>query len=44
MVAGARNAAEKKVPGKIIDFDLDEDHLHSRAWKSTWPVVDLFAA
>ena len=44
MVAGARDAAEKKPPGKIIDFEFDEEYLQIRAQKSTWLVVDLLAA
>ena len=32
------------LPGKIIDFDCDEDHLQVRAQNSISFVADLFAA
>ena len=44
MVAGARYAPEKKIPGKIIDFDFDAERVYIAAANSVSFVVSVLAA
>ena len=44
LVAGARYAAEKKIPGKIIDFDCERERIHIAAAHSVSFVVSLVPA